>query len=68
MAEYLQLETGMSYGVAVRIIGKAGVEISRNDFAGFTTVMHSWGNPNGSNMNAMFQNGGLVQKAQLGLP
>jgi hypothetical protein len=29
--------------------------------------MYSWQNDSGSNMNAMFQNGKLVNKAQLGL-
>jgi hypothetical protein len=30
--------------------------------------MYSWKNRNGSNMNAMFQDGELVTKAQFGLP
>lgn len=35
--------------------------------AGYTTVMYEWKNDDGSNMNARFQNGGLVNKAQFGL-
>jgi TM2 domain-containing membrane protein YozV len=35
---------------------------------GYTTIMYSWKNPDGSNMSAMFQNGELVSKAQFGLP
>jgi hypothetical protein len=66
-SEYDALQTGMSYEQAVRIIGQTGEELSRNDLAGFTTVMYQWQNADGSNMNAMFQNGGMVQKAQFGL-
>ncbi len=67
-AEYDLLSEGMSYREAVAVIGAPGEEISRSDLAGFTTIMYSWMNPNGSNMNAMFQNDKLVQKAQFGLP
>lgn len=35
--------------------------------ASIETVMYQWVNRNGSNMNAMFQNNKLVQKAQFGL-
>jgi hypothetical protein len=51
----------------VRTIGEAGTEISRSELAGISTVMYSWQNPGGANMNAMFQNGSLVTKAQFGL-
>jgi hypothetical protein len=67
MAEYSRLQSGMTYQQAAEIIGASGEEMSRNDIAGFTTVMYGWKNPDGSNMNAMFQNNGLVQKAQFGL-
>lgn len=67
-AEYSQLREGMTYEEAVRIIGARGDELSRSDLAGITTVMYSWVNDNGSNMNAMFQNNKLVTKAQFGLP
>lgn len=66
-AEYDALQTGMTYEQAMRIIGETGEELSRNELAGFTTVMYQWQNSDGSNMNAMFQNGGLIQKAQFGL-
>ncbi len=58
----------MTYEEAVRIVGARGDEQSRSDLAGLTTVMYSWMNDNGSNMNAMFQNNRLVTKAQFGLP
>lgn len=67
MAEFSRLQTGMTYQQAVEIIGAAGEEMSRSDLAGYTTVMYGWKNADGSNMNAMFQNGGLVNKAQFGL-
>jgi hypothetical protein len=67
MAKFQQLETGMSYEKAVAIVGAEGTEMSRSDLVGQTTVMYVWKNPNGSDMNAMFQNGGLVTKAQTGL-
>lgn len=69
LAGYSQLRTGMTYKEVIRILGREGVEISRNDLAGYTTVMYQWegeGSP-GANMNAMFQNGRLIQKAQFGL-
>ena len=67
-AEYSLLQAGMSYQEAVEIIGFPGEEISRSDIAGITTVMYQWTNRDFSNMNAMFQNGALVTKAQFGLP
>lgn len=67
MDEFNRLQTGMSYQQAVQIIGAPGEEMSRSDIAGITTVMYGWKNIDASNMNAMFQNGGLVQKAQFGL-
>ena len=67
-AEYDQIREGMTYEEVRRVIGAAGEEVSRSDIAGFTTVMYSWSNSNGSNMNAMFQNNALMNKAQFGLP
>jgi hypothetical protein len=67
-AEFDQIREGMLYEEVVRIIGASGELQSSSDLAGFKTVMYAWMNANGSNMNAMFQNGKLVQKAQFGLP
>lgn len=67
LAEYEQIREGMTYGEVIAVIGSPGEELSRSDMAGYVTVMYSWSNANGSNMNAMFQNGRLVTKAQLGL-
>jgi Domain of Unknown Function with PDB structure (DUF3862) len=66
--EYNKIVEGMSYSEVVEIIGASGEELSRSDLAGTSTAMYSWVNSGGSNMNAMFQNGKLVSKAQLGLP
>lgn len=67
-AEYDQIRVEMSYTEVRSIIGVSGEELSRSDIAGISTVMYSWTNSNGSTMNAMFQNGQLISKAQFGLP
>ena len=67
LARYSSLQTGITYANAIGILGDPGVEVSSNQIAGFKTVMYSWKNANGSNMNAMFQNDALIQKAQSGL-
>jgi len=74
MSEYNQIEYGMSYAQVVEIIGDPGEELSSNQMPGIrgytpsiTTVMYMWKNGGGANMNAMFQNDKLVQKAQFGL-
>jgi ribosomal protein L32 len=67
-AKYERLQEGMTYVQVLGIMGEAGEELSRSDIAGYSTVMYAWKNSNGSNMNAMFQNGRMVTKAQFGLP
>jgi hypothetical protein len=67
-AEFDALREGMSYEDAVHIIGASGELQSSSEIVGYRTMMYSWMNSNGSNMNAMFQNGRLVTKAQFGLP
>ncbi len=67
LAEYEQLREGMTYEETVAVIGARGEELSRSEVSGYSTVMYTWSNAGGSNMNAMFQNGQLVSKAQLGL-
>jgi len=67
IAKYSALRDGMKYAAAAKILGRDGEEMSSNNIAGVKTVMYQWKNPDGSNMNAMFQNDKLVQKAQFGL-
>jgi len=70
LANFNKLQNGMSYAEVVAILGRDGTVLSESDIAGFHTVMYSWEADKGilgANMNAMFQNGELVQKAQFGL-
>lgn len=68
LTQFNQLRDGMSYKEAVAILGSEGVEQSSSNVAGIKTVMYAWnGNTFGANMNAMFQDDKLVQKAQFGL-
>jgi hypothetical protein len=73
-AKYGQILDGMSYKEVVQIIGKEGEELSSSNIpaipgvmGSITTKMYMWKNSDGSNMNAMFQNDKLMQKAQFGL-
>ena len=69
LAEFQQIQSGMTYAQVVSIIGFEGTESSRSDLGGTSTVMYEWVNSgfSGANMNAMFQDGRLVSKAQAGL-
>lgn len=67
-AKYDAVKSGMTYSQVASILGCNGEELSSSDMAGFKTIMYMWdGNSLGGNMNAMFQNGQLIQKAQFGL-
>ena len=68
LAQYGQVQPGMTEADVFGIIG-TGQETVRSDMAGIVTVMYEWPGSGslGANMNAMFQNGRLVQKAQFGL-
>jgi hypothetical protein len=67
MVNYARLQTGMTYAQACNILGQNGVESARSEMAGIETVLYQWQGEGIANMNAMFQNGKLVQKAQFGL-
>jgi hypothetical protein len=68
MAQFNQLRNGMTYDQVIKVLGSRGQEMSRSEIAGIETVMYQWeGSSFGGNMNAMFQNGKLIQKAQFGL-
>jgi hypothetical protein len=66
---YLKLQNGMSYQDAVRILGEDGEEMTSSEIAGIRTEMYMWKAKgfSGGNMNATFQNGALVSKAQFNL-
>ncbi len=66
-SEFSNIRDGMTYQQVVKIVGENGDELSRTSLGGITTVIYSWTNSDFSNMNAMFQNGKLVSKAQFGL-
>lgn len=66
LAKFNKLKAGMTYEQATSILGRQGEVMSENSIAGTHTVMYQWGNGL-SNMNAMFQDGKLIQKAQFGL-
>ena len=65
--KFNKIKDGMAYWEVRSIIGTDGEKLSESVFSGITTVMYSWSNSNGSNMNAMFQDGKLINKAQFGL-
>lgn len=70
MAGFNALENGMSYEDAAAILGRAGEKLSESELGGVRTVMYQWKADRGSlgaNMNAMFQDGKLILKAQAGL-
>ena len=68
--QYDRIQDGMTYEQVCAIIGKTGEELVNTHIAGYTTVMYSWKNSDGSysSMNAMFQNGRLISKSQFRLP
>lgn len=62
----------MTYAEVKQTLGCTGEEISSSEMAGFKTVMYAWtaaglAGSMGGNMNAMFQNDRLINKAQFGL-
>jgi hypothetical protein len=70
MANFGRIQTGMSYEDVVKILGEEGTLMSSNEMAGYKTDMYMWkaGGLSIGNMNAMFQNGQLIQKSQFELP
>jgi len=67
-AKYDSLNFGDSYSTAVSLMGEPGEKLSESKVMNIDTVMYGWKNSDGSNMNAMFQNDRLINKAQLSLP
>lgn len=67
LANFNRLEDGMSYAEVVKILGGPGEPMSRSTVGGTVTEMYGWKAGGGANMNAMFQDGKLIQKSQFGL-
>lgn len=69
MAQFSRLQNGMTYQQVISITGCEGNLLSSSEMAGFKTEILAWSGAGGwgANMNAMFQNGRMVSKAQLGL-
>ncbi len=67
-AEFGRISEGMTYEQVVSILGTSGELLISNEIDGIKTLTYSWKNASGSNINAIFQNGKLVQRVQLGLP
>jgi len=66
MDDFRSLSSGEPYSSVVALVA-SGTEMSRVVSDGDATVAYSWTNPDGSNMNVIFQNNRLVSKAQAGL-
>lgn len=67
MAGFNRVKSGMTFDQVTAIIGQPSQEMSRTAIGGTETVMYMWEGHLGANMNATFQDGKLVQKAQFGL-
>lgn len=66
IAGFNRLQSGMSYDDVLAIVGEPTEEMSRSTIGDNEAVMYRWSNGWG-NMTALFQNGQLVTKAQVGL-
>ena len=65
-SEYMELEQGMSYGEVEAIVGAPG-ELRHHDDAPNHTSTYVWQNLNGSTLDAVFIDGNLIAKAEIGL-
>lgn len=68
LSNFNRIHEGMTYQEVVSILGSRGELISSSTVGTIKTEMYMWeGEFLGANMNAMFQDGKLVSKAQFGL-
>lgn len=69
MAEFNQIQTGMTYDEVVAIVGSPGEVVSTSTVGGYTVTMVSWygDSYSGANANVTFSNGEVTAKAQVGL-
>lgn len=56
------VQEGMGYEQVRGMIGSPGEMLSSNELSGIKTVMYSWTNSNGTNMNAIFKTASLCRK------
>jgi hypothetical protein len=63
LAKFTALRTGMTYAEATSVMGISGTEVIRTEH----DISYLWRNPDGTNVNATFQDGKLTRKAQFGL-
>ena len=69
LAQFNQIQTGMSYEDVQKIVGSAGTVLSESSIGGISIRIVSWlGNGSlGSNAAITFQNGAVSGKSQAGL-
>ena len=66
LAAYDRIRPGMSYEDVGGLIGP-GTEINRTARRGMTMALYGRRRPAGANVNMVFENNRLIQKAQFGL-
>jgi len=68
LAEYNQLQDGMSYSKVVGIIGSEGIIDSQSDAGDYHAIVYHWtGNDDYSEAYVEFENDELIYKVQIGL-
>jgi hypothetical protein len=67
LAQYERLQTGMTYQEVVSVMGDKGWKLPRNDAGGGEITYRWFGAETGAKMDAVFQDGKLIQKTQSGL-
>jgi len=64
--QFNNVKEGMTYEEAKAILGEGQI-MSKTKIMDSTAIMYGWVNKNGSNMNAIFQDGTLTIKSQFNL-
>jgi hypothetical protein len=67
LAEFNQIQVGMTYRQVADIVGSEGELTGQNQFGNMTTETYNWSNKPFGGMFCMFQNGKLTQKNQMSL-
>lgn len=67
-AEYAQLQEGMTLAQARAIVGDEGVETAGEQSEHHNRYVFTWTNHDGSQLEAVFENGKLVSKRHERLP